>query len=65
MPETFSSSRSLEGLLNLRFRGHVDRDWEEWQTSHAYAVASDVPLAAERAWIGRKKLNYRGIGCVI
>lgn len=62
MPELFSSSPSLEGLLNLRFRRHDDRDWEEWGASHAYGDTSDVPFDAERAWIGRQKLNYRGIG---
>jgi len=56
-----SLSCSPEGLLNLRFRGHDDRNWEEWRISYAYSNASDVPLDEERAWVGRQKLNYRGI----
>jgi hypothetical protein len=53
---------SLGSALNDRFRGHVDRDFSEWREKHAYRAASDIPDDAARAWIGRDKLNYRGIG---
>lgn len=57
--ETFSS---VESALNNRFRGHSDRDWIEWRDLHAYSDANDIRADATKAWIGRKKLNYRGIG---
>jgi hypothetical protein len=57
--ETFPS---LESALNDRFRGHVDRDFVEWREKYAYQQASDIPVDATRAWIGRQKLNYRGLG---
>jgi hypothetical protein len=53
---------SLESALNARFRGHVDRDFSKWREKHAYNDAGEVPVDATKAWIGRQKLNYRGIG---
>jgi hypothetical protein len=53
---------SLESAFNDRFRGHIDRDFVEWRERHAYQEASDIPADATRAWIGRQKLNYRGLG---
>ncbi|GGD98527.1 hypothetical protein GCM10011515_17960 [Tsuneonella deserti] len=52
----------LESALNARFRGHVDRDLSEWREKHAYKEAHDIPVHATKAWIGRQKLNYRGLG---
>ena len=57
--ETFPS---LEAALNDRFRGHSDRNWIEWRERHAYGNATDIPADATNAWIGRQKLNYRGVG---
>ena len=57
-----SISDRLASTFNDRFRGHDNRNWDEWQTAHAYASAAEIPPHAERAWIGRQKLNYRGIG---
>jgi hypothetical protein len=56
--ETFPT---LDSALNDQFRGHVDRDFSVWAEKHAYQHASDVPVDATKAWIGRRKLNYRGI----
>jgi hypothetical protein len=56
--ETF---HSLESALNLRFRGHIDRDFTEWREKFAYGEAKDIPTDATRAWIGRQKHNYRGV----
>lgn len=53
---------TLESALNARFRGHADRDFSEWREKHAYNEARDIPVDATKAWIGRQKLNYRGIG---
>jgi hypothetical protein len=53
---------TLESALNARFRGHVTRDFSEWREKHAYNEARDIPVDATNAWIGRQKLNYRGIG---
>ncbi len=53
---------TLESALNARFRGHVDRDFIEWREAHAYEEAGDIPVDARNAWIGRQKLNYRGVG---
>lgn len=57
-----SISDRLASTFNDRFRGHDNRNWDEWQTAHAYASAAEIPPNAERAWIGRQNLNYRGIG---
>lgn len=57
--ETFPT---MESALSARFRGHVDRDWTEWRETHAFGEVSDIPVGATKAWIGRQKLNYRGIG---
>lgn len=48
--------------MNYRFRGHSDRDFAEWGERYAHTQACDVPTDAQNAWIGRQKLNYRGIG---
>lgn len=57
--ETFPS---LESALNARYRGHDNRDFDEWCEKHAYREACDIPADATRAWIGRQKLNFRGLG---
>lgn len=56
--ETFPT---LDSALNDQFRGHVDRDFSVWAEKHAYQQASEIPVDATKAWIGRQKLNYRGI----
>ena len=61
MSGAFASYPSIESALGARFRGHCDRDWQEWGEAHHYEAAADIPDGAERAWIGRRKLNYRGI----
>ena len=61
MPE-FDSFTTLESALNARFRGHADRDFVEWGEKYSYVEASDIPVDAKNAWMGRQKLNYRGIG---
>jgi hypothetical protein len=61
MSEAFDSYPSLDSALSARFRGHRDRDWREWQERHYYGAAAEIPDAAERAWVGRQKLNYQGI----
>ena len=53
---------SLGSALNDRYRGHAGRDWTEWAEKHAHNTADDIPVDATNAWIGRQKLNYRGIG---
>lgn len=60
MSGAFDSYTSIESALSARFRGHSDRDWQEWKDSHYYEAAAHIP-DVERAWIGRQKLNYRGI----
>lgn len=52
----------LGSALNDKFRGNGARNWTEWQAKHAFQAASDIPEGATIAWIGRQKLNYRGIG---
>lgn len=61
MSGAFDSYPSLESALSARFRGHRDRDWQEWKEWHYYEGAALIPDDAERAWVGRQKLNYRGI----
>lgn len=61
MSGAFNSYPSLESVLSARFRGHGDRDWQEWKERHSYEAASQIPEEAERAWVGRQKLNCRGI----
>lgn len=53
---------SVESHLGKQFRGHLDRNWEEWAADHAFPDAAAVPAAAAKAWLGRQKLNYRGLG---
>lgn len=53
---------TLESALNDRFRGHDTRDWVEWRERHAYDDVASLPSQSTKAWIGRQKLNYRGIG---
>ena len=60
--QKFDSFPTLESALNDRFRGHVDRDLSEWREKHAHLQSRDIPVDAKNAWIGRQKLNYRGIG---
>lgn len=52
----------LASALNERFRGHAERDFTIWADHHAYPAAGDIPADATKGWIGRQKLNYRGIG---
>lgn len=54
--------QTLESALNDRYRGHVNRDWMAWREKHAHGDANDIPNGATNAWIGRQKLNYRGVG---
>lgn len=60
MSRAFASYSLIESALDARFRGHSDRDWQEWKESHYYKAATDI-LDVERAWIGRRQFNYRGI----
>ena len=60
--QELNTFRTLESALNERFRGHVDRNLSEWQKKHAYSETCDIPDDAKNAWIGRQKLNYRGLG---
>lgn len=52
---------TIESALNAKFRGHADRNFSEWATKYAYGEASSIKGDAAKAWIGRQKLNYRGI----
>jgi hypothetical protein len=61
MSPAFNSYSSLESALSARFRGHCDRDWQEWAERHHFEAAVLIPDKAERAWVDRRKLNYRGI----
>jgi hypothetical protein len=61
MSSAFVSYSSLHSALNARFRGHSERDWQEWQDRHHYETAALIPERAEHAWIKRRKLNYRGV----
>lgn len=58
----FNSYHALESALSARFRGHSDRDWQEWKDRHYYQAADQIPDSVERAWLGRQKFSYRGIG---
>ncbi len=60
--EKMDTFPSLESALNDRYRGHASRDWMEWREKHAHSRANDIPDGAANAWIGRQKLNYRGVG---
>lgn len=60
MSGAFASYSSIESALGARFRGHSDRDWQEWKESHYYEAAADI-LDVERAWLERRQHNYRGI----
>lgn len=61
MSGAFATYPSLESALSAKFRGHRDRDWRKWSERHHYETAAQIPDDAERAWLGRHKLNYRGI----
>lgn len=61
MTPDLSASHFPASLLNSRFRGHDTRDWSDWQAHHAYSFANEIPATSDRAWIGRNKLNYRGL----
>ena len=52
---------TFDSALNDHFRGHVGRDFSVWAEKHAYPQARDIPANATKAWMGRQKLNYRGI----
>ncbi|WP_301749823.1 hypothetical protein [uncultured Erythrobacter sp.] len=57
----FDSYSSLGSVLDARFRGHSDRNWEEWRQLHYYETADQISKDAARAWVNRQKLNYRSI----
>jgi hypothetical protein len=61
MSPVFDSYPSLDSALSARFRGHRERDWQEWTEGHYYEAAAQISYDAERAWVGRQKLNYQGI----
>lgn len=61
MGETFATYPSLGSALNAQFRGHADRNWEQWRVSHFYGAASAIPSGAERAWLIREKVGYRSL----
>jgi len=61
MSKMFDCYSSLDSALGAQFRGHADRDWQEWKESHYYEAAAEIPADAARAWVSRQKLNYRGI----
>lgn len=53
---------SIEMALNARYRGHEDRDWDEWHDRHLYERAADIPPDAGKALIRRQKGNVAGLG---
>jgi hypothetical protein len=54
---------SLGSALNDRYRGHNERNWEEWNARYLYSTAADIPDAADKALLGRQeKHSYHGIG---
>jgi hypothetical protein len=62
MPEHSAVYPSLGSALNARFRGHADRDWEDWKATRFYSEAGAIPDDAEQVWLGREdRLSYRGI----
>ena len=62
MQNEMSTFPTLGMALNARYRGHDDRDWQEWQAKHFYRDASVVPGDADRVWLGREsKLSHRGL----
>lgn len=61
MHDSFAAYATLESALSVRFRGHGDRDWQEWTGRHHYEAAGHIPDDAERAWVNRQKLNYKGL----
>jgi hypothetical protein len=61
MIEGYKAFLAREGDLNRNFRAHVGRDWGAWREEHYYASATAIPDTAERVWLERQKLNYRGI----
>ena len=62
MSDDFATYPGLGSALNARFRGHADRDWEEWRVRHYYGDAASIPDSAAHAWLGREqKQSYRGI----
>jgi hypothetical protein len=62
MHADFDAYPSLEIAFSDQFRGHNERDWDEWAERHFYDTAAAIPPAADEVWLNRKKLNYRGIG---
>lgn len=61
MTVTFGSYPSFRSALDARFRGHSDRNWEEWKRLHYYETGDQIPNDAARAWVNRQNLNYRSI----
>lgn len=63
MSEAADINPSLGSALSARYRGHNDRNWEEWHGRHFYPTASDIPSGADKALLGRQeKQSFRGIG---
>lgn len=61
MQPDFDTHETLDVALNHRFRGHAERDWNEWAERHHVECASDIPDTASRTWLNRQKLNYKGV----
>ena len=62
MTGTFDTYPGLGSALNHRYRGHAERDWQEWQAQHFYEQAAAIPDDAQRVWLGRQdKLSHRGL----
>lgn len=61
MKAAFDTYPSLEMAFSDRFRGHGDRNWDEWAARHFYDTAADIPPQEYRVWLTRQKLNYGGI----
>lgn len=53
---------TVEDKLNAHFRGHLSRNFQEWSEDHFYEDAEEIPPNVSKAWISRKKFNYRSIG---
>lgn len=62
MTAAFDTYPSLEMAFSDRFRGHGERDWDEWAERHFYETVADIPAQADQVWLNRQKLNYRKIG---
>lgn len=62
MNAAFDTYPSLEMAFSNQFRGHAERDWDEWAERHFYDAVADIPPQADQVWLNRQKLNFRGIG---